>query len=241
MVEKLVAISTPPLRALAPDRPGWGSASEAAGGIASNARWLEAALVATLGSEPVVLAGHSFGGGVVTRLALDHPARVRALVLVSPVGRVEAVSRLDRALALPLLGEQMVRSGLHAARGVARVALRRIEGSDRHANVSELTLLRQLTGEEPISDAAVRSFLVEQRAFVDETPALSMALPSLRAPAVVVAGTGDHIVPLEASRALAAAIPGAELVTVKGAGHLLPIEWPSLVADTIIRYVRLTA
>lgn len=46
------------------------------------ARFLDAAGV----DEPVLVAGHSFGGGVAIKLAHDHPERVRYLVLVNSVG-----------------------------------------------------------------------------------------------------------------------------------------------------------
>lgn len=43
-----------------------------------------AALIAATGLPPVVAVGHSMGGQVVVRLALDHPDLVRALVVVDP-------------------------------------------------------------------------------------------------------------------------------------------------------------
>lgn len=43
-----------------------------------------AALITATGLPPVVAVGHSMGGQVVVRLALDHPDLVRALVLVDP-------------------------------------------------------------------------------------------------------------------------------------------------------------
>lgn len=240
VVDRLATITDPPLRTLVPDRPGWGSSPDTPTGVKGNADWLEQALSSLVGDEPVVVAGHSFGGGVAIRLALDHPERARALVLVSPIGRDEALSRLDRVLAHPQVGERIVRGGLFAARRVARVVRRRFEQSERHAGAAQAALVLQLAGEKPFSDASVHSFLVEQRALVNETPDLARALPSLRVPAVVLAGAGDRIVSAAASRALAASIPGAELVTIQGAGHLLPFEAPEVVAATIARYVRLT-
>jgi pimeloyl-ACP methyl ester carboxylesterase len=43
-----------------------------------------AALVRASGLAPVVAVGHSMGGQIVVRLALDHPDLVRALVVVDP-------------------------------------------------------------------------------------------------------------------------------------------------------------
>jgi pimeloyl-ACP methyl ester carboxylesterase len=42
----------------------------------------------------------------------------------------------------------------------------------------------------------------------------------------VIAGEDDAIIDPSESRALAAAIPGAELVIIPGAGHLVNVEQP---------------
>jgi pimeloyl-ACP methyl ester carboxylesterase len=234
-----------PVRVLVPDRPGWGASPEPATGIAENAAWLEQALAALVGTEPVLVVGHSFGGGVAIRLALGRPHRVRALVLVSSIGRDEALSPLDRALARPVMGEGIVRGGVFAARRVGRLVRRTLEGRDRHAEIANrvenVPVLRALAGDEPITERAWRSFLVEQKALVGETRLLEQALATVSVPTVVIAGSRDHIVPPPATRALASAIPGAELITVPDAGHLLPTEAPDVVAAAIVRYLELTS
>jgi pimeloyl-ACP methyl ester carboxylesterase len=234
-----------PVRVLVPDRPGWGSSPEPATGIADNAAWLEQALAGLVGDEPVLVVGHSFGGGVAIRLALARPRRVRALVLVSSIGSGAALSRLDRALARPVMGEGIVRGGVFAARRLGRVVRRAVEGPERHAEIASrvenMPVLRALAGDEPITERAWRSFLVEQRALVDETRLLERSLATVSVPTVIIAGSKDHIVPAPATRALAAAIPGAELITVPRAGHLVPTESPDLVAAAIVRYLDLTA
>ena len=50
------------------------------------AQWVADLLDALDIEEPAVVLGHSFGGGVAIRLAFDHRARVRSLVLVNSVG-----------------------------------------------------------------------------------------------------------------------------------------------------------
>jgi pimeloyl-ACP methyl ester carboxylesterase len=51
---------------------------------------------------------------------------------------------------------------------------------------------------------------------------LEARLGEVQAPTTIMAGTADRVVPIEAARALASQIPGAELVEVKRRGHLLP-------------------
>lgn len=50
------------------------------------ARWAHRFLAAVHVHEPVVVMGHSFGGGVAIRLAHDYPGAVRSLVLVNSIG-----------------------------------------------------------------------------------------------------------------------------------------------------------
>jgi pimeloyl-ACP methyl ester carboxylesterase len=85
-------------------------------------------------------------------------------------------------------------------------------------------------------EAGWRSFVTEQRALLAETPYLEAGLPSIRVPTAVVAGERDRVVPARAASDLAATIPGAELIWIPAAGHLLPQEEPGVLVDIIRRY-----
>jgi pimeloyl-ACP methyl ester carboxylesterase len=52
-------------------------------------------------------------------------------------------------------------------------------------------------------------------------------------PALIVHGDEDLIVPVENGRMLAARIPGAEYVELRGAGHNLPLEDPLGFAELV--------
>lgn len=225
-------------RVLAPDRPGWGSCPDPATGIAGNARRL-AALLDACRCGPATVVGHSFGAGVAVALATSRRDLVRSLVLVGPVGTSAALSRLDTLLARPLVGELAVRSGAAALRvllGVARrdwVPARVREGArglEGYASVRALA-----TGPHG-AHPPWESFVVEQEALVRETPALERSLASLDLPVVLVHGARDRVVPLGASRAMASRVPGAEVVVVRGAGHLLPFERPDVLEGIVRRY-----
>jgi pimeloyl-ACP methyl ester carboxylesterase len=76
-------------RVIAPAMPGFGGTAElpsAEFSLGGYARWVGSFLTELEIDEPVVLIGHSFGGGVAVQLAHDAPARVRSLVLVNSIG-----------------------------------------------------------------------------------------------------------------------------------------------------------
>jgi pimeloyl-ACP methyl ester carboxylesterase len=78
------------LRLMAPDLRGYGGSEtapvDATRGLRDFADDVAAALDTILpGGEPVVVAAHSMGCGVAMQLLVDHPGRVRALLLEAPV------------------------------------------------------------------------------------------------------------------------------------------------------------
>src|SRR5437763_5677577 len=204
---------------VADDRPGYGASSSLGPmGLAGNADAVRARLD-LLGVESAVVVGHSWGGGVALALAERHPERVSGLVLLASIGP-GAVTPVDRVMAAPLLGELMAWSAFGLGGPVVRAWLQRAD------------LLDVTVGSTP-GAPLWRTFLAEQRAMVNELPAVVAELDSIRAPTIVVNGDADRVVGLPVARALADAIPGAELQVVAGAGHALPWRSPDAVAAAI--------
>jgi pimeloyl-ACP methyl ester carboxylesterase len=215
------------LRLLIPDRLGYGATGGRAGGFADNA----AAVVDLLdaqGVDSAIVAGHSWGGGVALEVALGHPGRVAALVLVAAVGGPGSVATVDRVLGAPVVGDLLSLGGLVALglRPLRRLLAPWGAPVDRSAVEP---------GPADRWWASWRSFMTEQRALLKELPAISARLPMVRVPAVVVIGEGDRIVRPSSQEALAAVLSGSEVVRVARAGHLLPRESPDAVAGAIVR------
>lgn len=116
------------MRVLIADRPGHGH-SERFGGadaLGAQARQMAGVLDALAPGEKAVIVGHSFGGAVALRLALDRPDLVSGLVLLAPVthdwgsggtawyNRLAAPPVLGNAFSqlLPLVGPSQVRAGV---------------------------------------------------------------------------------------------------------------------------------
>ena len=75
-------------RVIAPDMLGFGYSDRAADGVYSAARWVDQAvgLMDALGLEQTDIVGNSFGGALALMLAIQHPGRVRRLVLMGAAG-----------------------------------------------------------------------------------------------------------------------------------------------------------
>jgi pimeloyl-ACP methyl ester carboxylesterase len=85
----LARLAATGVRVLAPALPGFGGTASLATGdrtVPGYASWVATFLEAVGVREPVLVVGHSFGGGVGIVLAHDHPRRVRGLVLVNSIG-----------------------------------------------------------------------------------------------------------------------------------------------------------
>ncbi|MDQ2726558.1 MAG: alpha/beta hydrolase [Actinomycetota bacterium] len=211
---------------VAVDRLGYGRTGGEAAGFGVNAT----AVIATLdelGVDRAIMVGHSWAGGVALALAADHPDRVGGLVLVSSIGPVAGAGWVDRILAAPVVGDVMVASTFAMARTLLGSAAIRA-GVDRVLPGASRSALAPAANE-----SLWRSFMVEQRAYVDEIDDLEPGLARISTPTVVLAGMSDHVVTPDVGARLASSIPGAVLRQVAGAGHLLPFDHPSVVADAV--------
>ena len=230
--DRVIAVLGDRASAIAIDRPGWDGASRAKD-LAGNARAAIDALDAA-SVDRATIVGHSFGGAVACRLAVDHPDRVTGLVLVAPAANTASLYPLDRLLAMPVLGDlgSLVVVGAPAValrtRATRGLIARGLGLSDEHLKaVGSSFGLR----------TALRAFTVEQRSLIRDLPALEARLPSLALPSSVIIGTRDVVVPVDSARRLAGSIPDAELIEIPRAGHLLPLRHAGEVADAIARKV----
>ena len=211
------------LSVIAPDRPGYGRNPDAAMGLVANADHLAAELRAR-GQARNVVVGHSWGGGVALALAERYPGVVGGLVLAASLGP-GAVLLVDRVLAAPVVGPALVASAFYLGAPFARRRLRRLVDDEGEVDrILDASPTRR----------AWRSFVVEQRAMVAEVPDLVSRLKDISAPAVVLAGQRDRLVPAASARALASSIPEAELRVLAGAGHDLPLEVPDALASAVV-------
>jgi pimeloyl-ACP methyl ester carboxylesterase len=201
-------------RVIAIDRPGYGVSTEQAIGLVDNAFRLGQLLEAR-GACGATVVGHSLGAGIALAMA-ERSLGVGALVLVGTAGVQGTVGRLDHVLALPLAGAL----GVTAVRAGSRILGRRTESPT----------LAVIDGWGP---NAGPSFVREQRALLREQAVLESALGRIRVPTTVVVGGRDRVVSPQAQRALAERIPGAQLVELPDAGHLIPYRRAAALAEIV--------
>lgn len=217
---------------VAPDLPGQGftrSGSRDRCGLAEMAADI-ARLLAHEGIAPEIIVGHSAGAAIGLRLALDLPARPRAVVCFNAA--LEAF-RGPAGVAFPALAQALAMTPLPAF-AFSRAA--RLPGTVRKAIASTgstidgagLDLYRRLLTDAGHVDATLR-MMAKWR-----LGELAHDLPRLEIPTLFVVGAGDRAVPPDISRRAARRIPGARVEVLPSLGHLLHEEAP----ETAARLVR---
>ncbi len=178
------------------------------------------------GDPRPVLGGLSLGAATALRAALAEPDRIRALVLAShPAGPGSGRGVASQAEAF---AEAIDRDGLEAAG--ARFAW----GPGSGLDAVGAGLVRQ--GFLEHAPHALAHVLRETLARLEPVEALAPQLAALALPALVIAGERDAA-SLPASRALAEAIPGATLVVVPDAGHVVNLAAPAAFDAALLAFL----
>jgi len=117
--------------------------------------------------------------------------------------------------------------GRHAAGDVAFLSTRYMAFGDAGVSPAVVDFLERVIRATPVD--VVAEFYLALMAHDQEA-----ALATLGAgPAMVIAGDRDRLIPARRAGDLAAHIPGAELILVPGAGHLVILERPEVVNEAI--------
>jgi pimeloyl-ACP methyl ester carboxylesterase len=191
--------------------------------------------------ERAVLMGHSMGVQVALETYRRHPARVAGLVLLCgasshPLKTFRGSDKLEELL-------PKVEKWIHRLPGVVNRLTRTLLPTRLAYEVaSRLEIRRELVEPSDFMPYLEGLARIDTRLFVTMLASAGQhsaddLLPEIRVPTLVVAGERDGFTPAERSRAMAAAIPGAELLEIPNASHTAPIERPALVDSTIREFV----
>jgi pimeloyl-ACP methyl ester carboxylesterase len=187
--------------------------------------------------ERAVLIGHSMGVQVALETYRRHRDRVAGLILIC--GAPSHPLRTFRGSAaledwLPMIQKWIQR----VPRVINRVTRVMLPTRLAYEVASRLEIRRELIEPADFMPYLEGMARIDARLFVAMLSAAGAhsaedLLPEVAVPTLVVAGGRDGFTPPERSRAIAAAVPDAELLEIPNASHTAPIEHPHLVNFTI--------
>jgi pimeloyl-ACP methyl ester carboxylesterase len=197
------------------DLPGHGkSGGQGRASIADYATVLLGFLEA-LGIKCAVIAGHSMGGAIAQQFALSHPMRVMGLILVATGARLRVASViLDGILTHTDATLDLVTRyawGPNAPEQIVQLGRAQMAEVNPHVVANDY--------------AACNAFDVMD------------CLGQIAAPTLALGGTADQMTPPKYVAFLAEKIDGARLAMIEGAGHMVMLEQPELVAQHVGQFL----
>ncbi len=179
------------------------------------------------------VAGNSMGGGVAWQLAVRHPERINALILVDAAGFPNEKPPAEVPLAFRILRYP-----------IGRAVLR---------NIDNRFLIREGLRTDVYDKSLITPAVVDRWADFQRAPghrAILMSvdlggqsadtaalLATIKVPTLILWGDADPLIEPAAARKFAAAIPGSTLIIYKQVGHLPQIEIPARSAASVLEFL----
>ncbi|HZQ84929.1 MAG TPA: alpha/beta hydrolase [Acidimicrobiales bacterium] len=180
-----------------------------------------------LGLTSPAVVGMSLGGWMAAELATRYPERVSKLVLVNPAGLYikgaeikDIFGRTPDEMAEDMFADQS-QPMAQMMKAMGGVAMDEIPFEMIKPFYQTMSATARLAWDPYLHD-----------------PKLCKRLHRVTAPTLVVHGTQDTLIPRAHAETYAAEIPGARLVDVDNAAHLLAIEKPAELAELIRQHLQ---
>ncbi len=184
------------------------------------------AFIARRGLTNIILAGHSYGGGVAIALTLDlnatRPGLIKRLILMNSPAFPQPMSRAVGFLRLPII--PYLALNLIPPEITAQMSLSKDLGNFRH--ITETDVTRYAT---PLRESAAAHALITtaQRIVPDNLPELVQRYPTIRQPTLLIWCRADPVVPLVTGISLKRMLPKSSLHVLDSCMHVPPEESPS--------------
>jgi 3-oxoadipate enol-lactonase len=169
------------------------------------------------GAKRMHLVGLSMGGRIARNFALRHPERLASLVLAGTSPGFDALS-----------GDEMKRFVAERRAAPTPESVRRLLGSRVVAGAYE-NLMDSMQRVHPQSfEKTLEASVAQDRA---------APIERIKVPTLIITGDEDKVYSPALSRDMARRIPGAELVVMKGVGHLSNLEQPDEFNQAVMEFL----
>lgn len=232
--QPLIDHLSPHFRVIAPDLVGFGKSGKPLDRVYTYQTFATflLAFMNALRLPPVVLAGHSLGGGIALQTAIFEPERVDKLILVSSGGLGREFSLALRLMTLPRLGELIIKPSLKKTL------------TGLKAGVYDSTLIQdkwvQFRYEMSKLPGASQAFLKTLRdsanllgGYPHVIDPIVKNLDRITSPALVIWGKDDPVVPFKLSAVAMTGIGRSRLLALEKCGHMPLFEHTEMVLDGI--------
>ena len=221
-------------RLLLPDLPGWGESERKPGadyGFGAQAQRVAAFIQAESPGKPVVLLGHSMGGGIAALVAARYPALVAKVALLDSAG----VRFNDNQFGLDVL------AGKNPFAVTDPASLQRYIDTVFHRQQAKpwipwpassgMIRMRK-------RDAAFEQSVLDRIGRGPEQFAPGEEAANIHQPALLLWGRQDAVIDPSAMALFAAKMPQARQVLVDDAGHMSLMEQPAAVAEAVVQLIQ---
>ncbi len=174
---------------------------------------------------PVDLIGFSMGGYLSMEYALDHPERVRSLVVVcSSAYGLSDTEKRERRKVISFLET-------HVYRGISESRANLFVHPGRQSDPNVVGVIREMDRD------LGQSVLLAQMRETSERASLVPRLCDLTCPVLLVGAEMDRLVQITQVEKMHGLLPDSRFERATDAGHMLPLEQPAWLAERIANFL----
>lgn len=210
-------------RCVSYDHRGWGKSDKPESGYSISELAKDTlVLINKLSLQNYILAGHSMGGKIAQHIAAQKPAGLQKLILVAPSPAVPTVMPKE-------MHEEMIN---------AYTSLEKINATIDHVfKADDLSpeIRAQVVNDIQSNNESSRLGWPAFALLED----VSEGVSDINVPTLIIAAENDIVDPPERlEQEVRSKIPGARMVVIPGAGHLLMLQYPAKVAGYIDSFLQ---
>jgi pimeloyl-ACP methyl ester carboxylesterase len=202
--------------------------------------------IAVLDAEKIpstILVGWSMGVQVALEIFRRAPKRVSALVLINGVAGRSLATRGAASSIGKFVVPRVLRGLRRMPAAVSAVMTRVSQWPETAAWIKRTGLASPTLDADLWQELAERVALGDMELYVRLVEAMGMhdahdVLPNVDVPTLVITGDRDPFTPRMAAERIVRGVRGAEMMTVPGATHFLPMEYPEMLNLRMEKFFR---